>query len=163
MASKVTECHEGIGRSLDINHAGVFADGAFHIFHIGSIDVGEFDAVTGEHLIEEARNSAIKVVAAHDVVAGLEHGANSVDGSHAAGEGAGGDSAFERCEVLLQPSAGGIGNAGVLVSFILAQFLLDVSGRRMDGDGDRAGFGVRLLAGMDGASGETGLSVLGHG
>ncbi len=126
-------------------------------FAVGGVHVGEFHAIAGQNLIEQARHAAVEVVAADHVVAGLEHGADGVDGRHAAGEDARGDAAFERRQVFFQAGARGIGNAGVFVALVLAEFLLNVGGGRVDGDRDGAGFGVRLLADVNGASGEAGF------
>ena len=90
--------------------------------------------IAGQHLIEQPWHAAIEIVAADDVVAGLVHGADGVDGRHAAGEHARRDSSFERRQVFLQPGARGIRNPGVLVSLVFAQFLLHISGSGVDGN-----------------------------
>ena len=158
----VAERHERIGWRLDVHHARVLADGAFDILRVGSVDVGKFHSEICQHLIEEAGHAAVEIVAADHVVAGLVHGADGVDGRHAAGEDAGGNSAFERRQVFFQTGARGIGDASVFVSLVLAQFLLNVGGSWIDGNRDRAGFGIGFLAGVNGAGGETWLFVF-HG
>ena len=112
---------------------------------------------SGHHLIEQAGSAAVEIVAADDVVAGLQHADDGVDRSHAAGEDSGGDSAFERGEIFLKPGARGIRHARVLVSFVLADALLDVSGGRIDRNRDRAGEWIGFLSGVDGAGGKTEL------
>ncbi len=153
---KISESHERVGGRLHINHARLFANGALNISDVGSIHVGEFDAVAGENLVEEARRSAVEIVAADDVVARLVHGAESVDGSHAAGEDARRDSTFEGSEILFQTRARRIRNPRVLVAFVLPNLLLDVGRGRMNGGRNRAAFEVRLLPDVNGASSKTG-------
>jgi len=89
------------------------------------------------------------------VIAGLQHCRDGVDGGHAAGKDAGGYSAFERGQVFFEAVARGIRDAGVFVSLVLADALLHVGGGGVDGDSDRSGEGVGLLAIVDGAGGET--------
>ncbi len=153
----------GIGWGLHIDHAGIFSDGAFYVSRVRSVDVGEFHSEICQDLVEKAGHAPVKIVAANHVIAGLVHGADGVDRRHAAGEDTRGDAAFEHRQIFFQASAGGIGNAGVFVSFVLAEFLLDVGGGRIDGSRNRAGFWVGILAGVNGLGGETWLFVLGHG
>ncbi len=74
----------------------------FDILRVGSIDVGKFQTEVGHHLVEQARRSAVEIIAANDMIAGLQHGDDGVDRGHAAGEYAGSDSAFERGKILLR-------------------------------------------------------------
>ncbi len=159
MAFDVAQRHQRVRGRFDVHHARIFANGALDVLRVGSIDVGEFHSEICQHLIEEAGHASIKIVAADHVIARLVHGANGVDGSHSAGKDAGGNSAFEGRQVFFQTSARRVGNAGVFVTFVLAQFLLNVSGSGVDGNGDGAGFRVRFLAGVDGAGGKAWLFV----
>src|ERR1700693_670650 len=154
--------HQGVGGGFNIDHAGIFSDGAFYVSRVRSVDIGEFHSEICQDLIEKTGHASVQVVAANNMIAGLVHGADGVDRGHAAGENTRGDPAFEHCQVFFQASTGGIGNAGVLVSFILAEFLLDVGGSRVDGCRNRPGFRVGILAGVNGLGGETWLFVLGH-
>ena len=126
------------------------------------VDVAELHAEIRQYLIEEAGHASVEIVAADHVIAGFVHGADGIDCRHPAGEDAGGDSAFEGRQIFFQAGASGIGDAGVFVAFVLAQFLLDVGGGRIDGNCYRAGFRVGLLSGVDGFGGETWLLVF-HG
>ena len=158
----VAERHERVGRRFHVDHAGVFSDGALDISRVGSVDVGEFHSEIRQDLVEEAGHASVEIVAADDMVAGLVHGADGIDRRHAAGEDARGNTAFERRQVFFQAGARGIGNAGVFVALVLAQFLLHVSGGGVDGNRYRAGFGVGVLAGVNGFGGKTWLFVF-HG
>ena len=91
------------------------------------------------------------------MIARFEHGAQRVNRGHAAGEHARGDAAFKGGQVFFEASAGGVGDAGVFVSFILAEFFLQVRGGGVDGHADCAGFAVGFLTHVNGASGEAGL------
>ena len=77
---------------------------------VGCVDEGELDAVADDDLAEEAGGAAVDVVAANDVIAGVEHGDKGGDGGHAAAEDVTGGSAFERGEDeafgLRNPKAG---------------------------------------------------------
>src|SRR6266436_6678976 len=89
------------------------------------------------------------------MIAALVHGADRIDGRHAAGKDSRGNSTFKRREIPLQSVAGWIGDAGILVAAVLAEFVLDVGRSGVDGDGYGAGGWIRLLAIVDGASGKT--------
>ena len=105
---QIAQAHQGIGRGLDVHHARVLADRALDIFRVRSIDIGEFEAEVGHHLVEQARGSAVQIISADDVIAGFECVDDGVDCRHAAGEHAGRDSAFQRGKILLQARARGI-------------------------------------------------------
>ncbi|SPE45480.1 hypothetical protein SBA7_840010 [Candidatus Sulfotelmatobacter sp. SbA7] len=160
--ANVAEGHERVGGSLDINHTCVPADGAFYVLHIGSVHVSEFNPIAGKNLVKQAGDTAIKVVPGDHMVSRPKHGAESVDGGHAAGENSRGDSAFERCQVFFEASARRIRNASVLVALVLAQFLLEVRRSGIDRDCDGAGLSVGFLTGVNGASGKAGEFGFGH-
>ena len=69
IAARSLSAHQGIGRSLDVHHARVLADRALDVFRVGRIDVSEFEAEVGHDLIEQARGSAVEIVAANYVIA----------------------------------------------------------------------------------------------
>src|SRR5437667_7507858 len=94
-------------------------------------------------------------MAADDVIATLVHSADCIDGGHSAGKNARSDSALERRQVLFQSIARRIGNSGVFVAFVLAEFLLNVSRGGVNGNGYRACGGIGLLAIVNSAGGET--------
>ena len=160
--SNIGERHQGVGGGFDIDHAGIFSDGALYVSRIRGIDVGEFHSEICQDLVEQTGHASVKIIAANHVVAGLVHGADGVDRRHAAGKDTRSDSAFEHRQILFQAGAGGIGNARVFVALVLAQFLLNVGGSRVDRNRYRAGFGVGILAGMNGFGGEAWLLVFGH-
>ena len=66
------------------------------------------------------------------------------------------NSAFEGGEIRFQAVARRVRNAGVFVSLVFAQFLLKISGCRINGRSDRASFRVGFLPDVNGASGEAG-------
>ena len=152
--AQVAEFHQRVGGRFEEHQPRVFLERFFDRLQIGGIDIGEGEAEIGEHLIEQARRSAIEIVAGDDVVSGFEHAGNGVDRGHAAGEDFGSNSAFERGEVGFEPVARGIRDAGILVTFVLADLLLDVSGGGVNGDIHGAGQRVRFLSGMNGAGGK---------
>ena len=125
----------------------------------GGVDEGELDAVADDDLVEEARGAAVDVVAADDVVAGVEHGDQRGDGGHAAGEDVAAGSAFERGEVGFERVAGGVGDAGVFPAAVFLDALELVGGGEIDGDVDGAGARVGFLSVVDGAGGEAVLGV----
>ena len=138
---KIAEPHQRIGRRLHVDHTRVLADRPFHILRLRCVDVRELQAEAGHHLVEEARRSAIEIVATDHVIAGLQHGHDRVNRSHAARKNASSDSAFKRSQILFQAGARGIGHAGILISLVLADSLLHISRGRIDRHRDRAGQG----------------------
>src|SRR5579864_3266027 len=124
----VAERHQRVGRGFDVDHASALAKRSLHVLRVGGVYISEFQAVSGKHLVEKARNTAIKIVPADNMVSGLEHGTERVDGRHATGEDARGDSAFKRSEIFFQAVAGRIGDAGIFVSFVLAELFLNIGG-----------------------------------
>ena len=135
---QVGQRHQGIGRSFHIDHARVFSQRALDVLGIRSVDVGEFEAVAGEDLIEQSRNAAVKIVSADHVIAGFEHGADGIDCRHAAAEDARGDAAFERSQIRFQAIARRVGGTRVVVADVLAQFFLNIGGCRVNWSGYRA-------------------------
>ena len=135
---QIAQPHQRIRRRLHIHHPRVLADGAFDVLRVGSIDVRKFQPKSGHHLVEQPRRSAVQIVAAHHVVARLQHAHDGIDRRHAAGKDARRHSAFERCQILFQPRARGIRHARIFISFVLADSLLNVGRSRIDGNGDRA-------------------------
>ncbi len=75
---------------LDNDHAGVGAQGRLHRGKVGGVGERGFHAHRGEVFAHEAEGAAIELVAAEDVVAGLERAEEGgADGGHAgAGDGA---------------------------------------------------------------------------
>src|SRR5882724_10792386 len=82
----IAEGHQRVGGRLDIDHAGVFAQGAFYVSDVGSVYIREFHSEVCQNLIEQALHATIKIVAADHVVTGFEHRADSIDGRHTAGK-----------------------------------------------------------------------------
>ncbi len=132
---------------------------AADVLGVGGVDEGELDAVADDDLVEEAGGAAVDVVAADDVIAGVEHGDEGGDGGHAAGENVAGGSAFERGEIGFESVAGGVGDAGIFPAAVFLDALELVSGGGIDGDGDGAGARVGFLSVVDGAGGEAVLGV----
>src|SRR5438309_2050735 len=83
------------------------------LLRIRSVDIGKLQAKSTHDLVEESRSSSVKIVPADDVISGFQHANDGVDGCHAAGKYAGGDSAFEGREILLEARTRGIGDARV--------------------------------------------------
>ena len=136
---KVAQGHQRIGWSLHIDHARALAQGAFDVLRIGGINVGEFDTIPGEDLIEESRNPTVEIVPADDVISSLVHSAQSIDRCHTAAENPRSDAPFERGKICFQAIARWIRAARVVVSYVFSQFLLRISGGRVDWDRDGAG------------------------
>src|SRR5206468_3182178 len=65
----------------------------------------------------------------------------------------------ERGQVPLQGEARGVVRAGVLVALVMAERLLRIGRGLIDRHDDRAGGGVGLLPGVDGAGAEAGLGT----
>src|SRR3954452_971770 len=107
-------------RSLDVHHARVFADGTFDIARVRSVDIGELHAKIAQHLVEQAWDSAIKIVAADDVVARLVHRGNRIDGSHPAGKNSGSHAALQCRKILFNTITRGVRYPRILVSLVLA-------------------------------------------
>ena len=158
----IAQRHQWIGWRFDVDHASVFAGDTLYISRVSGIEIGKLHSEIRQNLVEKAGHTTIKIVAADDMVSGFVHGADGVDGRHATGENTRGDAAFEGRQVLFQPGTSGIRNASVFVALVLAQLLLDVCGCWVDGNRHRAGFGIGVLAGVNGLGSETWLLVL-HG
>src|ERR1700674_4380413 len=155
--AKIAELHQRIGRRLQKHQPGVLLERALNIVDVGCIDVSECKTKVNEDLIEQTRRPAVEIVAGDDVVACFKHRSNRIDGSHAAGAHARRRSAFERSEVRLQPVASRIRYARVLVSFVLADFFLDVGGSRVDRYSNGPRSGVGLLSDVDGTGCKAGM------
>jgi hypothetical protein len=96
---KITQSHQWISGRFDVNHASLRADRAFDVSGIRRIHVREFHSVAGEDIIKQARHATIKIVATHDVITGLVHGAKSIDCCHATSEDTRSDPSFERSKI----------------------------------------------------------------
>src|SRR5450759_3146200 len=134
--TEVAELHQRVGRRLQKHQPGVLLDCAFNVVDVGCIDVGECESKVCEDVIEQARRPAVEIMAGDNVVAGFEHRSDGVDRRHATGEHARCRSAFERREVGLQPVAGRIRYARIFITFVFANFFLDVGRSRVDWDSD---------------------------
>src|SRR6185437_13965479 len=156
----VAHRHQGIGGRLDMHEFRFRTNRFFHCLGIGGIHVSEFKSVVDQHLIEQARHAAIDVRAADDVVPSLHHREHGSNRGHAASKYMRGGSAFKRSQVLLKPCTGGIGDAGVLVSFILANLFLHVGGGGENGNGNGAGGGIGFLACVDSSRSKTAIRIL---
>ena len=114
-------------------HSGYSVASRFDCIQVRRIDVAEFHPVICQHLVEKPRDAPVNVVPADQVVALLKealcHCRNS---GHAAGKNMRRRSTFNCRQVGFQPGASWIGDAGVLISFVLAQLLLDVGGSGKD-------------------------------
>ena len=115
--------------------------------------------MTDDDLAEEAGGATVDVVAADDVIAGVEHGDEGSDGGHAAAEDVTGGSAFERGEIGFEGVPSGVGDAGVFPAAVFLDALEFVGGGEVDGDVDGAGARVGFLSVVDGAGGEAVLGV----
>ena len=99
---------------------------------------------------EEARRAAVGAFGTDDMVTSLEQGHHSVDRSHPGSKGQALLAAFEHGHVALKRRACGIARAGIFVSFMLAEFFLNVGRGLEDGDDDGPGRGVRFLPCVNG-------------
>src|SRR5438105_105971 len=88
------------------------------------------------------------------MVSAFQRGAHGIDSRHAGGKHVGSPAAFESRQINFQASAGGVRDASIFVSFMFADFFLNVRGCRVNRNGDCAGGWVGLLAGMNGLGGE---------
>src|SRR5581483_466102 len=97
------------------------------------------------------------------MVARLEPSAQRIDCRHPTGENTRCNSALQSGEVFCRARARRVRHACILVAFVLAEFFLEVRRRRIDRHADGTGQGVGFLSDMNGARGESWLSLLGHG
>jgi hypothetical protein len=155
----VGEGHERVGGRLNVDELRGGTDGAADVVGVRGVDETELDAVVRNDLGEEARGAAIDVVAADHMVADFEHGDESGDGGHAAGEGVSGGSSFQRREAGLNGVAGRVRDAGVFPAAVFFDALQLIGGGEIDGNVDGAGARIGLLPVVDGSSGETVLVV----
>src|SRR5580692_8335728 len=155
--AEVAKLHQGVGRSLKEHKPRALLQCALNIFRVGCIDVGKCKSKVRKHLIEQARRPTVEIMACDNVIARLKHASDSVDRGHPTAEHLGGNSAFERGKVSLQPIARWIRHARVFVTFVLSDFFLNVRGSRVDWDSDSTGQRVGLLSGVNGASCEAGI------
>jgi len=79
----VGQAQDRVGRRLDEQHLRIGADGPLDHFRLRRIDVAELELVARQHLVEQPERAAVGVVGDDDVVAGLEHGRDGMNGRHA--------------------------------------------------------------------------------
>jgi hypothetical protein len=111
--------------------------------------------------------AAIDVLAADEVIAGLEKLEHGIERGQPRAKGKAVRSAFETGHVALQGLTGRVLGTGVLVSPVFAQPFLHVGRSLVDRGHDRAGQWLDDLSGMDGSGGKAvlvvGLEDAGHG
>src|SRR6266404_390337 len=151
----IGERHQRIRGRLNEDKLGIPANGFFDGCEISRVYVGELQSEVGEDLIEKPRHAAVDVVSADDVVTGTQHGAESIDSCHAAGEYVRCTTAFESSEIFFQAGTRRIRDTRVLVPFIFPNLLLHVGGGRVNGNRDGSGEWVCFLSGVDGGGGKT--------
>ncbi len=147
----VRDVHHRIGGGLEEDHLRLGPERRLDRGEIRGVHPGEGKTQALQQAGEVAEGAAVDVPGYDGVIAGLEHRHQRLDGRHAGSEGVTGVSPFQRRHLLFESAAGGVLNAGVFELRRLAELMLDVGGGLVDGNGHRAGTGVRLLAGMDGA------------
>jgi len=103
------------------------------------VDVGEREIVPRQDFVEVPVGAAVHILRDDDVVARFEERRDGADRGHARGEREGGRAAFNRRDVALERHPRGILRAGVLVALVLAELVLHVGGRLIDGGDDGAG------------------------
>ena len=151
---EVGEAHERVRRRLEQQRDGLRRDRVLDALRIARVDEGERHAEVREDLVEQPIGAAVHVLAADDVVAGLEQLHQRVGAPHAARERESVPAAFERRDVPLERLARGIPAAGVLVPLVHPERVLHVGGGLHDRRHDGAGRGVGALTGVDRAGGE---------
>ena len=150
-----------VGGSLDPDHPGLRRPGRLHRFGPGGVDEAEGETHRLEHLLEESIGSPVEVVHGNGVVGGSQKPHDGRLGRHARGEGQAVAPALERGDAGLQRGPGRVAGPRILVAAVLAQLRLGIGGRLEDGNHDRPGRRLRLLAGVNGPGREAGLG-LGH-
>jgi len=85
-ALDIDDGHERVGRRLQPQEFRLLAERVLDGVEVGHVDVGELDVVLRVHLVEDASSAAVDVLAADDVVAGVEEVEYGVDRSHPRGE-----------------------------------------------------------------------------
>src|SRR5262249_14614902 len=77
------------------------------------------------------------------------------DGGHTARKDVGRSSTLQRRQVGFQPRSRWVGNTGVLIAFVLPQFLLYIGRCGKNRNNDSASGRIGLLSGMNGRSSES--------
>src|SRR6266478_1201190 len=93
--ANVSQCHERVGWRFNEHHAGLLREGSFDVADVGGVDVGKFQPEVRPHLIEQTWRAAVEIMAAHNVIAGLQGSDDCVDRGHAAGKHSRSNSTFK--------------------------------------------------------------------
>jgi hypothetical protein len=148
---EVREPHHRVRRRLGVQQLGGRRDRRLDCRRVAGVHEREGEPHSRQDLVHQPVDAAVDVLAAHDVVACRQQLEERVHGRHPRGEGEAVGPALEGRHVALEDLPGRVGGPGVLVALVLADAVLDVGRRLVDREHHRAGEGVGLLAGVDGA------------
>lgn len=132
----------GVGRRLEIDRAGLGADGGGHRFRAREVGEHGVDAQARQPLREQREGSAVDDLVDHDLVAALQQRQQrGRDRRHAGGRDHAGLGPFERGQPLFQQGLGRVAGAAVDVARLFAQAdavegldaVLGVGGRQVKG------------------------------
>ena len=157
---QIRQVHHRIGRRLAVDHAGGRRERPLDVADVAHVHEGDADAQVAVDPLHQPVASAVDVLAADDVISGLEQLQHRVEGGQAGAEGKAVGGALEAGHVSLQRLPGGVLGPAVLVAPVLAEAGLDVGGRLVDRRHDRAGERLDDLPGMHGAGGKAVVVVL---
>ena len=87
-----------------------------HDLGVAGVDEIKAQPVIGHHALEDAIGSAVDIVAAHDMIAGLEHQHHGGGGAQPGREGQAVLGALQRGQALLQGRAGRVVGARILIA-----------------------------------------------
>ena len=163
-ALKVHHFQKGIGRGFHPQHPGVRPNGRFHLGEIREVDEGKAVACrAAAHVLKDPVGAAIKIIARHNMGAGIQELQDRTRGGHAGGGAEAGDAVFQIGHTIFQGPAGRVAGSGILIALMFTRALLHIGRGGIDGGHDGAGHGIWALAGMDGAGGEALAVLFGHG
>src|SRR5215211_6043905 len=158
-SGEIRDAHKWIGWRLDEDRACVRRTCVRDTLRISRVDEGEAQAIAPENLVEQTESSTVYILAADDVIARLEQLHDRIETTHSTGESETVNAALQRRHVSLERLTRGILSPSVLISLVLAECFLDVSGGGVDRGHDRTGEKVRPLAGVNCAGCEPGAHV----
>src|SRR5205807_7780014 len=125
--------------------------GRGHVANLPRVDEAELESHARPDEGHLAVRAAVYVVAAHDVVARGEQLQHAIHGGESRREGKTVAPAFERGDVALERFARRVARAGVFVTLVPPQSVLDIRGRLIDRRHHGAGEGVGDFPGVHGA------------
>src|SRR5215470_4829176 len=156
----IRDAQQWVGRRLNPEQASTPGDRALDLPHVGGLDERKSQAETFKHTTENSIGTAINVLGGDDVVPLLQEEQNSRRRAHARGKRQAIVRRLKACQRFLQRGSRGIVSSRIIITFVDARRALreraGLIDRRRDGSRRR----LRLLSGVNSASGKTHCLVI---